>query len=186
MSQQSVPVGGDAPEPADPAANPSSDAEPVPVLAQPLAKAGPEGLGAADGGASPADARRGSVRGLALAWAAATVYSVVAGRFAPLSAPGEFAVVIAGAAMTAWALGLRLPVPPPRRRPAPLHIDGRGALVWLVIVLVFTVWELYALALGGDSHPTLSALAGPLLAPSTHRAVGYLLWLASGVWIARR
>ncbi|HEY3869128.1 MAG TPA: hypothetical protein VGM10_12290 [Actinocrinis sp.] len=165
MSQQSVPL-SEVPEPADPPADPPPDAEPPADMS--------------------ADDRRASVRGLALAWAAATVYSVIAGRFAPLSAPGEFAVLIAGAAMMAWALGFRLPFPPPRRRPAPLRIDGRGALVWLVIVLVFTVWEFYALAFGGDSHPTLSALAGPLLAPYTHRAIGYLLWLASGVWIARR
>ena len=171
MSQQSVPLGGDAPEPAEPAA--------VPL-------AGAEGPTARETGGSTAAGRRGSARGMALAWAAATIYAVIAGRFAPLSAPGEFAVVIAGAAMTAWALGLRLPIPPPQRRPAPLRIEGRGALLWLVIVLVFTAWELYALALGGYSHPTLSALAGPLLAPYTHRAIGYLLWLASGVWIARR
>jgi hypothetical protein len=66
-------------------------------------------------------------------------------------------------------------------------VNGRGALLWLALLLAFTGWELYALfASPAAAHPTVSALAGPLLAPHWHRAVAYVLWLAGGVWLARR
>ena len=118
-----------------------------------------------------------------MAWSAAVVFAAVAGRFAPQSAPAEFAVLGAGVAVFAWAVRL----PPQQRRPAPNHIAGRGSLAWLGLLAVFLVWELFAFFHGSTSaHPTLSILLGPILADPVYRAAGYLLWLATGVWIARR
>jgi hypothetical protein len=118
---------------------------------------------------------------------AAAGFSLFAGRFAPLTAPAEFAVLTAGTAVIAWAFCLVPGAPGVRRRPAPDSAGGRGALVWLALLLVFTGWELYALfASPSAAHPTVSALSGPLLAPHWHRAAAYLLWLAGGVWLARR
>jgi hypothetical protein len=106
---------------------------------------------------------------------------------APLTAPAEFAVLGAGTLLILWAAGALPAVPGPRRRPAPQAVDGRGALWWLALLLAFTGWELYALfASPVAAHPTVSALAGPLLAPHWHRAAAYVLWLAGGAWLARR
>ena len=132
---------------------------------------------------------RGPGRGAAaaLVFLAAAGFSVFAGHFAPLTAPAEFAVLAAGTAVIAWALRLVPRAPGPRRGPAPDSSGGRGALVWLALLLVFTGWELYALfASPADAHPTVSALSGPLLAPHWHRAAAYLVWLAGGLWLARR
>jgi len=120
-------------------------------------------------------------------WAVFAAFSAVAGRFAPLTAPAEIAVLLSGAAMVAWATGVLPRLAPPRRDAAPDTVDGRAALLWLALVVLFTGWELYALfSSPAAAHPTVSALAGPLLAPHWHRAVAYLLWLAGGVWLARR
>ena len=125
-------------------------------------------------------------------WALFAAFGAAAGRFAPLTAPAEIAVLLAGAAMILWATGAlrRLPIvgaAPPRREPAPDSVDGRGALLWLALLLAFTGWELYALfSSPAAAHPTLSALAGPLLAAHWRRAVAYVLWLAGGAWLARR
>ena len=130
-----------------------------------------------------------SVRTAAAWWGVGVVFAAVAGRFAPLTAPAEFAALLAGGAITAWALGVAFarPVPPLRRREAPVSLGGRGWLAWVAVLVAFGVLEVYSLASPAPwDHPTLSALSGPLLAPSDHRALGYLLWLASGVWVARR
>jgi hypothetical protein len=118
-----------------------------------------------------------------LAWSAAVVFAAIAGRFAPQSAPAEFAVLGAGLAVCGWALRM----PPSSRRTPPEHVDGRSSLPWLGLLLVFGVWELFAFFKGSTpAHPTLSLLLGPLLAEPIARSAGYLLWLAAGVWVARR
>ena len=130
---------------------------------------------------------RGPGRAGAAVLVGAAGFSAFASLFAPLTAPAEFAVLAAGAVVIGWALGLLPGVPAARRLPGPESAGGRGALVWLALALVFTGWELYALfASPAHAHPTVSALAGPLLAPHWQRAAAYLLWLAGGAWLARR
>jgi hypothetical protein len=114
-------------------------------------------------------------------------FGALAGRFAPLTAPAEFAVLATGTLMLLWASGVLPAVPAPRRRAAPDTLDARAALWWLALLLVFTGWELYALfAAPAAAHPTVSALSGPLLAPHWHRTTAWVLWLAGGAWLARR
>jgi hypothetical protein len=116
-------------------------------------------------------------------WSVATLFALVSGRFTAQSAPAEFAVFGAGLVVCVWALRL----PAEQRRAAPARLDGRGILAWLGLLLVFLIWELYAFYRGSTpAHPTLSLLLGPLLAEPLPRAAGYLLWLASGVWLAKR
>jgi hypothetical protein len=122
-------------------------------------------------------------RGQMAAWTAAVIFAAVAGRFAALSAPAEFAVLGSGLLIFAWALR----IPADRRRAAPERIHGRGSLAWLGLLAVFLAWELFALFHGSTpAHPTLSILLGPLLAEPLLRSAGYLVWLAAGVWIAKR
>lgn len=131
----------------------------------------------------PGAARRARISGRAAVWCAAVVFSFVAGRFTQLSAPAEFAVLGLGTVLFVWALRL----PAGQRRAAPEHVNGRGALVWLGLLLVFLAWELFAFFRGSTpAHPTLSILMGPLLAEPTVRGAGYLVWLAAGAWLARR
>lgn len=134
------------------------------------------------------DGRRTAAAWLAAAgFAGFAGFAALAGRFAPLTAPAEFTVLAAGTALIAWALRLAPGAPAPHRHPAPDNAGGRGALLWLALLLVFTAWELYALfASPAAAHPTVSALSGPLLAPPWHRAAAYLLWLGAGAWLARR
>jgi hypothetical protein len=49
------------------------------------------------------------------------------------------------------------------------------------------VWELQAfLQRPRRDHPTLSSLSNDLFRSPSSRAVALLLWLALGVWLARR
>ncbi len=113
---------------------------------------------------------------------AAVVFSVVAGNLTPLTWPATVAVLVSGGLAT-W-LGVYRP--PPRLR-APEYVSARGAAAWGGVLVAFAVWELYAFFRGSTpQHPTLSILSVPLLAPASHRVIGYLLWLAAGLWVVRR
>lgn len=109
-------------------------------------------------------------------------YALIAGSFRRLTVPAELSTFLAGSFLT-W-LALRKDC---QRQPAPDHIDGKGALPWAALLVVFGVWELYADFRGSTpDHPTLSILMGPLLEEPVNRAVGYLVWLAVGGWLIRR
>ena len=109
-------------------------------------------------------------------------YALIAGGFRKLTIPAELGTFPAGALIT-W-LALRKDC---RRRPAPAHLSGRGLLPWAVVLAVFAVWELYADFRGSTpDHPTLSILMGPVLQDPVNRALGYVLWLATGAWVVRR
>jgi len=109
-------------------------------------------------------------------------WALVAGGFRRLTIPAELGTFVPGAAVTYLALRRGC-----RRFRAPEHLDGRGTAAWGAVLVVFGIWELYADLRGSTpDHPTLSILMGPVLADPLHRAVGYLLWLAAGVWLVRR
>jgi hypothetical protein len=113
---------------------------------------------------------------------AATVFSVVSGNLTQLSWPATVAVLVSGGLVT-WLGMFR----PPPRLDSPEYVDARGAAVWGGVLVAFAVWELYAFFKGSTpAHPTLSILSVPLLASPSHRVVGYLIWLAAGMWVVRR
>jgi hypothetical protein len=133
--------------------------------------------------------RRARWRAAAGWWAAAAGFAAVAGRFAPLTVLAEAMVLVAGGALTAWALGVGFtrPVPALERRQAPETIDPRGRAAWVAVLVAWGLLEIHSLVSADPAaYPTLSALSRPLLAPPDHRSLGYLIWLASGVWVARR
>lgn len=110
------------------------------------------------------------------------LWALVAGGFRRLTIPAELGTFLPGLFITARALRRDC-----RRLPAPDHLDGRGTAAWAAVLVLFGIWELYADLRGSTpDHPTLSILMGPLLADPLHRTVGYILWLALGVWVVRR
>jgi hypothetical protein len=109
-------------------------------------------------------------------------YAAVAGGFRRLTVPAELGTFLPGAFITYLAMRRGC-----RRFRAPEHLDGRGTAAWGAVLVVFGIWELYADFRGSTpDHPTLSILMGPILADPLHRGVGYVLWLATGVWLVRR
>jgi hypothetical protein len=63
----------------------------------------------------------------------------------------------------------------------------RGGWVWGTLAGAMGLWELQAfLQHPRRDHPTLSSLSNELFRSPSSRAVALLLWLALGVWLARR
>jgi hypothetical protein len=66
---------------------------------------------------------------------------------------------------------------------------GRGVLLWAVLVLAFSVFQVYNFLqqanprVGSYTHPTLSALLGPVLGQGVPSAVTAAIWLACGLWL---
>ena len=63
----------------------------------------------------------------------------------------------------------------------------RGAWVWLTLGVSVAVWELQAFFQHPRSaHPTISSLTNNLMQNHGSRTGAMLVWLAAGVWLARR
>jgi hypothetical protein len=142
---------------------------------------------------APAPARtRPTARTTATGYTAAALAAAwIGGGFTALSAPAEFTVLLITIPVAARVLRPRSRGHPrapddPGHPARPDGVDARGALPWLAVLLAFGAWEFYALARGGSAHPTVSALAAPILSGHLERSAGYLLWMAAGAWIGRR
>jgi len=62
-----------------------------------------------------------------------------------------------------------------------------GEWVWALLAGLVGVWELQAfLQHPRRDHPTLSSLSNEFLVSPASRAIALLIWLALGVWLARR
>ncbi|MFE9323684.1 hypothetical protein ACIHDR_20235 [Nocardia sp. NPDC052278] len=68
----------------------------------------------------------------------------------------------------------------------------RGVAVWSTLVVVASVWEVYAFVQQPDwtrashLHPTLSTLLDPALEQLPLRLAGWLVWLAAGWWLVSK
>ena len=101
--------------------------------------------------------------------------------FRPFTLPALVAVLAGG--LAAIALGRMLPA---RAAPAATEPTS-GAWVWAVLAGAVGLWQLQAfLQHPRREHPTLSYLTNELLQTEPAQAVAMLLWLAAGVWLARR
>ena len=112
-------------------------------------------------------------------FAAVVAYALVAALCRPLTGAALGAVLVAGSPLC-WVGVRRRP-----RRAEP--VGGRSAAVWLGVGVLAGAFEL-AVFLGPDdaAHPTLSTLADPLLSTYPGRVLGYLLWVAAGLWLVTR
>lgn len=115
------------------------------------------------------------------------LYALVAGAFARYTWPATVAVACPAAA--GIAIAWRVPV---REAARSARIGPLGLAAWAAVFVAAGVWELIALLLqpsldsSTDAHPTISALADPLLASHPGRSVALALWLASGWFLLRR
>jgi hypothetical protein len=97
----------------------------------------------------------------------------------PFTVPALVATL--GGGFVAVIVGRRLSPPVAAREP----VSGAGW--WAALGAAAAVWELQAfLQHPRSAHPTVSSLTNDLLQSHLPRAGAMLVWLAAGVWLARR
>jgi hypothetical protein len=111
-------------------------------------------------------------------------YGLLVGGWDLASAPVVLAVAIPGLLILplAWRVG------PPRRGERP----GPKKWLWAGVMVLVCLWELISFLSQPDprtdsyDHPTLSAILNPMFGSPTIRTVVLMVWLAIGLWLARR
>lgn len=75
-----------------------------------------------------------------------------------------------------------------RRRPIERRaLSANGVLIWAIVCGLLVAWELAAYFQHPRAdHPTLSALAEPVVDWRPTRAVAFIMWIALGANLARR
>lgn len=107
------------------------------------------------------------------------MYAWVVTGLRPFTVPALVATLAGGAAVI--LVGQRLLPPVAGREPV------NGVWAWAVVVTAAALWELQAFVQHPRSHhPTISSLSNELLRSHVPRAGAMVVWLAAGVWLARR
>lgn len=108
-------------------------------------------------------------------------YAWVTAGLRPFTLPALAATL--GGGLVAIAIGTRLP----RRSTFREGATAGGAWAWVALAAAIAFWELRSLLQHPrDDHPTISSLTNSLLQSQQSRMVALLVWLAAGVWLARR
>jgi hypothetical protein len=106
-------------------------------------------------------------------------YAWITTGLRPFTLPALVATL--GGGLVVILVGGRLSPPVASREPV------RGAWVWAALGGAVAVWELQAfLQHPRSAHPTVSSLTNDLLQSHVSRAGAMLVWLAAGIWLARR
>jgi hypothetical protein len=109
-------------------------------------------------------------------------YAWVAGNSAPFSTKALVGVLIPGAVLGTIAFGR-----PPERIPAPESIDPTGFSYWIICIALLFEWEASAFRANTLwSHPTLTDLINPLLAPHPVKSAAFIVWLLAGWGLVKR
>ena len=109
----------------------------------------------------------------------AVAYAWVATGLRPFTLPALVATLAGG--LVVILVGGRLAAPVASCGPV------RGAWGWLALGSAVALWELQAfLQHPRSAHPTISSLTNNLMQNHASRAGAMLVWLAAGVWLARR
>jgi len=126
--------------------------------------------------------RSRSARRRLVAIGAAAVFALIVAPIPTLTWQASLVAIAVGVCVVFLVVTGR----PVRADPAK-PVGGRGAIPWIVLIVVFTVLELSALLTGSrPGFPTLSGLIGPMFLDTTTRLVGYVAWLGTGYWLLRR
>ncbi|HKY74515.1 MAG TPA: hypothetical protein VJS45_00120 [Acidimicrobiia bacterium] len=109
----------------------------------------------------------------------AVAYAWITTGLRPFTLPALVATLAGGVVVI--LAGGRLSAPLASRVPV------RGAWVWPALGGGVAVWELQAfLQHPRSAHPTISSLTNNLMHNHVSRAGVMLVWLAVGIWLARR
>jgi hypothetical protein len=109
------------------------------------------------------------------------VYAWMTAGLRPFTLPALAATL--GGGLGAIAVGASLP----RRSTLREGAATSGGWGWAALAGAIALWELQSfLQHPRDDHPTISSLTNSLLHSQQSRMVALLVWLAAGVWLARR
>ena len=108
-------------------------------------------------------------------------YAWVATGLRPFTVPslvatlaGGLAAIVVGGRLSSSAANARRPT-------------VGGGWVWAALAAAAGIWQLQAFVQHPRRHhPTISSLTNDLLQSHTSRTAAMVVWLAAGVWLARR
>lgn len=149
------------------------------------AKADPDPAVAAKAGRHPADAQLpAGARSAqsAVVGAAVVGYAWLLGGTAPFSTKALLGVLLPGA-----LLGVIAFARPPERIAPPEAVDVAGLSYWVICIALLFEWE--ASAVRGSSppsHPSLTDLINPLIAPHPVKTAAIVVWLLAGRALVKR
>ena len=120
--------------------------------------------------------------------AGGVAYSLIAASTTPFTLPAD---VLTGAAILAMAVLVCLSWPLGTRKvraAAATATTGRPYLPWILLLLVFVVWELFNYLVHGTraNHPTFSSITDTIDRFYLLKTLLFLGWLAGGLVIIRR
>ena len=91
-------------------------------------------------------------------------------------------MAVGAAGVGTIVLGTRRRRPPERRA-----LKANGVFIWAIVCALLVGWELVAYFQHPRAdHPTLSALAEPVIDWRPARAVAFIAWIALGADLSRR
>jgi hypothetical protein len=109
-------------------------------------------------------------------------YAWFAAGQAPFSNKALLSVLLPGAVLGAIAYGR-----PPERIPAPDQIDLTGFSYWVICLAALFEWEASAFRSGSTwSHPALTDLINPVIAPHPIKSAAIVVWLMAGWGLVKR
>jgi hypothetical protein len=113
---------------------------------------------------------------------AIVAYAWFAAGQAPFSNKALLSVLLPGAVMGAVAYGR-----PVERIPAPESLDLTGFSYWIIALAALFEWEASAFRDGSTwSHPALTDLINPVIAPHPIKTAAIVVWLLAGWGLVKR
>jgi hypothetical protein len=109
-------------------------------------------------------------------------YAWFAAGQAPFTSKALLSVLVPGAVLGAIAYGR-----PPERIPAPESLDLTGFSYWVICLAALFEWEASAFRSGSTwSHPALTDLINPVIAPHPIKSAAIVAWLMAGWGLVKR
>jgi hypothetical protein len=121
-----------------------------------------------------------------------SAYSLIAASTTPFTLPADVLTGLAVVAMAAlvvvrWPLRTRA-IGPARSAPAGQDTAAHPYVPWLILLVVFTAWELFNYLVHGSraDHPTFSSITDANDRFYILKALLFLAWMAGALVIVRR